>query len=266
MATTHSVYGPQNPYADPTVERSFWDFADGLTLLLVNFIPSITARKGYSGRRKVAEAFVTYYKNNGHEQGSKLALNRYNIKVTGPVLTSTYQEVLRHRAAGTSVRQVMEDITLDGTYLLKKGAMVQMPCSVIHTDRDLWGADVNEFNHRRFMKNPESTIVTGNHKRPKAAAFRAFGGGHTLCPGRHFATTEIMALVVMFVMRYDLIPAGGEWIAPSCEKTGIALGIMEPDTDIPVLVKSRSEYDEGSWAFTLADSEMVFAVVEEDVN
>ena len=36
------------------------------------------------------------------------------VKTHWPLLTSTYQEVLRYRSVSTSVRQVMEDTMLDG--------------------------------------------------------------------------------------------------------------------------------------------------------
>jgi len=47
-----------------------------------------------------------------------------------PVLTSSFWETLRMVNAGTSIRWVEEDIVVDG-YLLKKGAVVQMPAGVL---------------------------------------------------------------------------------------------------------------------------------------
>jgi len=282
-----------------------------LTMMFVNFMPSITASKGYLGREKVARAFVKYYNNNGHECGSAWAKNRFNVSIKNgisvedtakiecgggiatlvntvpavfwmlyyiysnplvledlrqelstiiqtsktpdggplhnidvtqiktrcPLLTSTFQEVLRCRAMDTSVRQVMEDTLLDGKYLLKKDGIIQMPCRVIHTDKAIWGRDANDFNHKRFTKDgSEAAKERGDvANRPSPAAFRAFGGGHTLCPGRHFATTQIMATVIMFIVRYELKPVSGDWVAPTCAKTNIAVAIMEPDSDIDVL-------------------------------
>lgn len=188
------------------------------------------------------------------------------IKANCHLLTSTFKEVLRFRAMGNSVRQVMEDTILDGKYLLKKDGIVQMPSLVVHTDKEIWGNDVGDFNHRRFTKHWDAARKSKDIKRPSPAAFRAFGGGHTLCPGRHFATTEILAIVVMFIMRYELKPTQGHWTAPTCAKTNIAATIMEPDTDISVSIKPRSGFEDVSWAFGLADSEKVFAVVEEDLN
>ena len=61
------------------------------------------------------------------------------LKSTCPLLTSTFQEVLRYRSMGTSVRQVMEDTILENRWLLKKDSMIQMPSRVIHTSSSLWG-------------------------------------------------------------------------------------------------------------------------------
>ncbi|KAL8822521.1 MAG: hypothetical protein Q9191_006745 [Dirinaria sp. TL-2023a] len=185
-----------------------------------------------------------------------------SLKSTCRLLTSTFQEVLRYRSMGTSVRQVMEDTLLEGQWLLKKDSMIQMPSRVMHSDSSLWGHDVDEFNPRRFLKVTGQPTSSG--KAPPAAAFRAFGGGSTLCPGRHFATNEILTVVTMFVMRYDMVPQSGQWTLPTVQKTNVAAVVMEPDTDIEVLVSRRKGYEKDDWSFGLRTSDDVFAVVAED--
>ena len=184
-----------------------------------------------------------------------------SLKTNCPLLTSTYQEVLRYRSMGTSVRQVMEDTVLDNQYLLRKDCMVQMPSRVLHLS-NVWGTDADEFNPKRFMKDKSQN--SGGGKRPTAAAFRAFGGGTTLCPGRHFSTNEILAVVTMFVVRYDMKPIVGEWSLPRTDNTMVAAVIMEPDTDVEVEVSPRSGTADERWTFSLGDSKEIFAVVAED--
>lgn len=181
-----------------------------------------------------------------------------SLKSTCPLLTSTFQEVLRYRSMGTSVRQVMEDTVLDGRWLLKKDSMIQMPSRVLHCDLSLWGPTADEFNPRRFMKD------SGQDRKAPPAAFRAFGGGSTLCPGRHFATNEVLAVISMFVMRFDMVPLSGKWDLPAVEKTNVAAVVMEPDTDVEVLVSRRKGYEGDRWLFGLETSDDVFAVVAED--
>ena len=84
------------------------------------------------------------------------------------------------------------------------------------------------------------------------------------CPGRHFASNEILAVVTMFVLRYDMVPTEGKWSLPETKNTNVASVVMEPDTDIEVQVSSRKGYEDGRWAFGLKDSEKIFAVVAED--
>lgn len=181
-----------------------------------------------------------------------------SLKTTCPLPTSTFQEVLRYRSMGTSVRQVMEDTILDGQWLLKKDSMIQMPSRVVHSDSSLWGPDAEDFNPRRFMKDG------GKSNRAPSAAFRAFGGGSSLCPGRHFATNEVLAVASMFIMRYDMAPLSGEWRLPTVEKTNVAAVVMEPDTDVEVVVSRRNGYEADRWSCGLKTSEEIFAVVAED--
>ena len=193
--------------------------------------------------------------------GSTNHIDISSLKSTCPLLTSTFQEVLRYRSMGTSVRQVMEDTILDGQWLLKKDSMIQMPSRVLHSDSSLWGPEAHEFNPRRFIKSEGQPTKS---KRAPAAAFRAFGGGSTLCPGRHFATNEVLAVVSMFVMRYEMAPLSGKWTLPTVEKTNAASVIMEPDTDVEVLVSQREGYEGDRWSFELKDSDEIFAVAAED--
>lgn len=178
------------------------------------------------------------------------------LKESCPLMLSAYQEVLRYSSMGTSVREVMEDTYL-GPWLLKKGAMVQMPSRIIHQDANLWGSDVSEFNPRRFL--PEE-----KKNRPSDVCFRAFGGGKTLCPGRHFATNEILAVVAVFIARLDMKPVEGEWKLPTTLNTNVAAVVMQPDTDIEVEIKARPGYENVKWNINLHKSEKTFALVTED--
>lgn len=177
------------------------------------------------------------------------------LKEACPLLLSSYQEVLRYRSMGTSVREVMEDTQLD-EWLLKKGALLQMPSRIIHQDSSLWG-DADQFKPRRFL--PEE-----KKNRPSDICFRAFGGGKTLCPGRHFATNEVLAVVAVFIARLDMKPVDGEWKHPTTLNTNVAAVVMEPDDDIRVEIKTRPGFEGVKWAIKLDQSEKIFAMVTED--
>ena len=205
---------------------------------------------------------VTVRRTEDDRTRSSNSLDITNLKTNCPLLASTFQEVLRYRSIGTSIRQVMEDTILAEQFLLKKGSMIQMPSRVIHSDSSIWGSDVDEFNPRRFMK--EAKEKTNTNKAAPAAAFRAFGGGTTLCPGRHFATNEILAVFAMFIMQYDVVPVNGKFTLPTTKKTNVATVVMEPDMDVEIEVTKRQGFEEDSWSFSLETSGDIFAVVVED--
>ncbi|GAM89081.1 hypothetical protein ANO11243_071160 [Dothideomycetidae sp. 11243] len=171
------------------------------------------------------------------------------IKNGCPLLMSSYQEMLRFRAIGNSVREVMEDTLLDG-HLLKKGAMLQMPTRVIHENDKLWGD--TGFLPRRFLKESEP--------KPRDMWFRAWGGGKTLCPGRHFATTMVVAVVALFAARLDMKPIKGTWPLPTAAKSGMTAGIMQPDYDVEVEITSRPGYEDARWAIRLDESNERFFI------
>lgn len=335
IATTKSAYGPLNPYNDPAIVKSFWEYESGLISIIIGILPSVTARRPLEARERVAEALKAYYRSGGQERGSALTRNRYNvarkygippeeiarlelggslavmantvptafwtfwfifsdadltarirsevdsctrtlvsesgavtkildittIKQCCPLLVSSYQEALRQRSMGISVRQVTQDTLLDGKWLLKKGSMVQMPTFVIHQDPTVWGGTCGEYNPRRFLAEEK-------HNRPRDTAFRGFGGGKTLCPGRHFATNEILASVALFVARFDVKPAaaGGKWEAPTVNNSNVAIAVMNPDYDVDVEVTTREGMQGVKWELTLEPSDKVFAMVTEDVR
>ncbi|KAH8724946.1 cytochrome P450 [Phaeosphaeriaceae sp. PMI808] len=105
---------------------------------------------------------------------------------TCPILMGTFQEVMRFRAVNPGPRVLLEDVYLDDRYSLKKG---MIPAPVQHSDAAAWGDDVYKFDHLRFARKSRT-----GQKKPNRVAFRAFGSGHILCPGRHFASTELMVL------------------------------------------------------------------------
>ncbi len=74
------------------------------------------------------------------------SLDITSVKTDCSLLTSTSQEVLRHRSMGTSILQVVQDTMLNGEWLLKKDC-------IIHKNPSVWGIGVDSLNPRRFMKD-----------------------------------------------------------------------------------------------------------------
>lgn len=234
-----------------TVPAAFW------TVLFVYSTPGLL-----DAIRNEIDSVVTV---TDDSHGMTRSIDIKSLKEHCPTLISTFQETLRYCAISVAVRQVMEDTVLDGQWLLKKDSLLQMPSRIIHADQEHWGIDAQIFNPYRFMKEPQNQEV--NHsarKRPAPAAFRAFGGGTTLCPGRHFATNEILAVTAMLALRYDMVPVKETWSLPSTNNSNMTLSIMEPDTDVEVDVTVRKGFEEGRFTCSLQETDVILAVTAED--
>lgn len=186
----------------------------------------------------------------------KTTLDILKVKTSCPVLLSTYKEVLRLYSTAVSARLVMQDHMLDKQYLLKKGSTVMMPTPVQHHNPTLWGSDSDTFDHMRFAD-----------QHPNQAGFRAFGGGTTLCPGRHFATTEILAFAASMIVRFDVRPKGGRWVEAVGERVEFWEATKSPGKDFEVEIRGfESEENGGRWTFVLSDSEESIGLGAEDLE
>ncbi|KAI0444733.1 cytochrome P450 [Xylaria telfairii] len=181
------------------------------------------------------------------------------IRTSCLALLSTFQETLRHRAVNPGPRVLVEDVLLDGHILLKKGSMLMIPAPVQHTSAPAWGSDAREFDHMRFARKPEP-----GRRGLNRVAFRAFGGGHVLCPGRHFATIEIMALSALMVLQFDIVPVGaGKWAEPTWKNSPAQAGFPVPDEDIMVELRPRAPNKK--WHVTYSGSAEAICIVSEDI-
>jgi cytochrome P450 len=205
--------------------------------------------------RREVSALVYEGKGNGNEVIHCIDLAA--IRTSCPILLSTFQETMRFRAVNPGPRVLLEDVHLDGRYLLKKGSMLMIPATVQHSDVTAWGDDVGEFDYMRFARKPGS-----GRKRPNRVAFRAFGGGHILCPGRHFASTEIMAFATLLVLQFDVIPVRGEWVEPVCDNSPAQAGFPIPDEDVEIELRPIDATKK--WDVRFSGSDKAMDIVSED--
>ncbi|UKZ55224.1 hypothetical protein TrVGV298_009043 [Trichoderma virens] len=158
------------------------------------------------------------------------------VKETCKTLSAVYRESLRVGSENFSVRMIKEDTMLADRYFLKKGAVVQISGGAIHAMSNIWGPDVDEFNPGRFLKDKGKS--DGFHP----AAFRSFGGGKTLCPGRDFATNEILMFAAMIIHAVDIVaPDGGAISVPEKDDRIMPVHILEPVTSPKGIIKPRIE-------------------------
>ena len=160
-----------------------------------------------------------------------------------PILFSILQESLRYRTSGAGSRLLLEDVMLEDRYLLKKGSFLIIPSHEMHFNTEAWGETVQDFDTQRFLKPNARKIHSG--------AFRGFGGGANLCPGKYFAMREVVAMVAMFALRYDMAPMSGTWVEPGQDTTNMSLAIAPPKRKVVVDVLPREGWESGSWACKL---------------
>lgn len=137
-------------------------------------------------------------------------------------MSSIWQELLRVHARGVSSRFVLEDTIK--RYLLKKYMVVQVPMTAMHTDPAHWGNGAQSLNLGRFLKqeNSRQDIKTSG------AAYRPFGKGTSMCPGRHLVTLEIIALTAYPVLQFDTTPCDGQLVISTRKQENLATNVFPP--------------------------------------
>jgi cytochrome P450 len=74
-----------------------------------------------------------------------------------------------------------------------------VPSYIQHHMPEFFGQDMYEFTPERFI---EPVLAKGTPADPKMV--RAFGGGVSLCPGRFFASNEVLSYAASILWRFDL--------------------------------------------------------------
>ena len=191
------------------------------------------------------------------------AVDLGRIRDACPRLVSAFQEVLRVHSNGAPTRVVYKDVLLNDEYLLKGGAVLQMPAPAVNNEALKWGGDAGTFDPDRFLKQKDRNAEKQPGDRPKATSFMSFGASPNMCPGRHFASGEILALAAMLVLRFDVTPAaaGAGWWAPRLNAWAIAASMTPPVEDYPVVVREREEFAGREWAFDVAEGKGLFALI-----
>lgn len=205
--------------------------------------------------RKEIESAVTENADGGRN------IDLPTIESSCPLFVSTYRETLRMIGNLASLRYVLRDTTIGQQYL-KKDSIIQVAGIVIHYDKNTWGDDCHQFNPRRFIKTQAASADTEELsmlglKEPAAtqlppgvpsAAFRLFGGGSVVCPGRHFAQTEILAFVAYLLLAFEIsAPDGSPITVPPQDDEKIPLSVLKPKGDVKIKLQRREGFENTTW-------------------
>ncbi|KAK3303657.1 cytochrome P450 [Chaetomium strumarium] len=182
-----------------------------------------------------------------------------------PLLMSVYRETLRWTVHQVSTRTALQDTVLtDRTgrqYLLKAGTVVQMAIGAAHAHGEYWGDDVDEFKPDRFVRKEATADGNGNGEegpggaKAMRAAFQPFGGGLHLCPGRHFAFAEMMAVVSTLLLGFEVEPLDGtEWKLPGLATRSVISAVTKPAKNgegFGMRFRRRPGWENARWVYQL---------------
>jgi cytochrome P450 len=223
--------------------------------LLINTIPATSWVLYYmysspSVLKEVRETISSYIRTTHDVSSNGILVRHVNIAevVAGyPFLGAFVQETLRVQSTNASGRVVLRDTLIEDRYLLKKDSFLLIPSADLHSNAAVWGPSVASFDPQRFLQ--KKTKVP-------ASAYRAYGSGASVCPGRHFAANEILIILIVMVCKYDLRPRGGEWKVPE-STPHITTSILTPVGGLEVKLVERENGGSGVWKFSWNEEDSV---------
>jgi len=151
-----------------------------------------------------------------------------------PLLDSIWNDILRLTASSSTYRFVVSDTTIRGK-MFRAGHKLLIPQRQTLLDASVFGNNAAEFDAERFMRDK---------KLANSTSFRPFGGGVSMCSGRHVAKREAFAFVGSVLARYEVQlvnPAKGKQKFPRLNVTNPNLGLMGPmpQDDLVLEIKER---------------------------
>lgn len=205
-------------------------------------------------RPKLLEQLREEIRNNAlYMNGNAATIDVADLRDKCPLLVSTFQESLRFRASGASTRFVYEDMMFDDKYLLRAGSIAYIPVRPVYSHADVWSQSSSDFIADRFLKsNPR-----------KLGGFLGFGVSPSICPGRHFASAEIISFAAAMILRFDLSPVKvpSSWIEPRLNLSSVVATSTPPGEPFLVNMNVRDEYKDFNWDFRVSKGKGQFALV-----
>lgn len=141
------------------------------------------------------------------------------LYTSSPHLDNMWKEMLRLSAFAASVRLIAEDTRI-GDKILRKGNRLIIPYRQLHLDETIYGSSASLFVPGRFDENPGLASSNNNSYRP-------FGGGSTMCPGRHIAKRAVYIFISLLLQRFDL-DVRGTRTTLEADLTRPVPGLMSP--------------------------------------
>ncbi|KAH9886118.1 cytochrome P450 [Xylariomycetidae sp. FL2044] len=234
-ATTEAIWGTQNPYRDVDVAEA------------------------YRKRLRWSTTMIDYVRKGGHEKASGLVRVRHEHHRQR--LGLSLEDFARGELGNTFA--ILSDILREISALVFRAsesfkyinlAGIRESCPVLlstlqETLRFRSVGPGIRLVLEDVLSQDRTLLKKGKTSQPGYVS--SFGGGHLLCPGPHFGTTEILALAACLVLQFDMASVAGR--IPPIPDHDIEVELHPRDTDI-------------RWEMTLSGSDKAIEIVSEDVT
>lgn len=236
------------------IERSKLDAGLGFAFNVNASVTAFWVLSNIYGRPDLLARLRDEIQTNAFLQPATLSFAR--VRDSCPGLRSVYRETLRHYAPMSSVRWAKEDTIIANQYLVRNGSIVHAAGAVLHHDKATWGPDAELFNPDRFLHNINGTRTKQDgsfedKSNIPSAAFRSFGGGKHMCPGRHFATTEILTRSAVMILGFEMEAVDNSAWNPPPDRNKPPITVMKPLEKLTVRMHRRQGYENVQWKLQL---------------
>lgn len=177
------------------------------------------------------------------------------LRTSCPLLVSVLQETQRLKTWHANIREVISDTKISAggkDYMLKKGNYVQLHTPPVLRSKELWGENADTFDAQRFIKkdDPSNATIVPPNQLP-SMAFPVWGVAPHVCPARFYASTGVLVLVALLILKLDISPAadgaegqGGAW--PEFGEEFNYSAVSKPTAPVNVSVRPRKDWM-GRW-------------------
>ncbi|KAF8583192.1 cytochrome P450 [Ramaria rubella] len=162
--------------------------------------------------------------------------HQWVLDVTLPHLISAIQEALRFASSSFSQRRVSKPTDFGGFHF-EPGELIVCATRSVHIDDEIH-PNPQEFDSKRYMSGQNKFRKNGkivpNH-------FLPFGGGISMCEGRHFVMGELKIFLasMMTCVTIELNPNSNARPKFITERMGA--GIMHPSGDLSIKISKRKD-------------------------